>query len=274
MTPMRDSISDIEIDAYLNDQLDLQGRIAVESWLSRNPEAAARVMADLRIRDALRAMTQPEPIPQGVESELAARRLGRGLQRRHLRRGFNRGLLAAACVALGWLVHWQVDDSVGIATTEAAAPPPRFVTEAVQAHRTSLLRAEMVSQLEAPEFDRQEILRNTQIALPHFPADWSVLDVQVYPAALGNSVVVMFRTPGAAGPFSLYMAPMASERSLPLRLSRQGEKQVAWWRVGRLGLALTGQARAVELRSIATAISRGLGETVTEVHPIPGMPKG
>lgn len=253
MTRMRDPVTDVEIDAYLNDQLDLRGRIAVESSLARDPQLAARVMADLRVRDALRAATQPEAPPAASPVELSARRLQRGLGRRHLRRAVGRGALAAACVALGWLVHWQVD-SIGVPPSEAAAPPPRFVAEAVQAHRTSMLRAAMASQPEAPEFDRQEILQSTAIALPHFPTDWRVLDVQVYPSALGSSVVVVFRTHDA-GPFSLYMAHMASERSAPLRLSRQGEKQVAYWRHGKLGLALTGQTHPVELRRIATLLA-------------------
>ncbi|ONG58913.1 hypothetical protein BKE38_01545 [Pseudoroseomonas deserti] len=253
MTRMPEAVTDLEIDAYLNDQLDLQGRIAVESALAANPALAAQVMADLRVRDSLRAATALQPPPGGDPVDLAARRLRRGLGRQQLRRSAGRGAFAAACVALGWLVHWQMNSFGGL-PSEAAAPPPRFVAEAVQAHRTSLLRAAMESQLEAPEFDRQEILHSTAIALPHFPTDWRVLDVQVYPAALGSSVVVMFRT-ADAGPFSLYMAHMGSERRVALRISRQGEKQVAYWREGKLGMALTGQVTAVELRRIAILLA-------------------
>ncbi|WP_419897490.1 hypothetical protein [Roseomonas sp. USHLN139] len=257
MTRMPETVTDLEIDAYLNEQLDLQGRIAVESALAANPALAAQVMADLRVRDTLRAATAAPAAGPGAAGgdavDLAARRLQRGLGRQQLRRSVGRGAFAAACVALGWLVHWQVSSFGGL-PSEAAAPPPRFVTEAVQAHRTSLLRARMESQLEAPEFDRREILHSTAIALPQFPSDWRVLDVQVYPAALGSSVVVMFRT-ADAGPFSLYMAHLGSERSVALRMARQGEKQVAYWREGKLGMALTGQASAVKLRRIATLLA-------------------
>jgi anti-sigma factor RsiW len=250
----------MEIDAYLNDQLDLPGRVAVEEALARNPALAARVMDDLRIRDALRAAMDHPPEAPGARTVLAARRLQRGLGLDHLRRGLQRGALVAACIGLGWLVHWQVD-SIGVSPTEAAALPPRFATEAMQAHRTSLLRAVMVSQLEAPQFDRDEILRNTAIVLPSFPPDWSVLDVQVYPSVGGPSVAVVFSMPDS-GPLSLYLAHTGSERPLPLRMLRRDNRSVAYWRRDGLGAALVGhedaalqKAAAVMMRRIAPGAS-------------------
>lgn len=261
MTRKPDSPSEMEIEAYLNDQLDLPGRIAVEEALARNPTLAARVMDDLRIRDALRAALARPPEAPGARTALAARRLQRGLGMNHLRRGLQRGALVAACVGLGWLVHWQVD-SVGISPTEAAALPPRFTAEAMQAHRTSLLRAAMVSQLEAPQFDRDEILRNTAIALPDFPQDWSVLDVQVYPSAAGPSVAVVFRMPGS-GPLSLYLAHVGRERPLPLRMLRRDDRSVAYWQRGGLGAALIGQGDDAALQKAASLM---MSSIAPEVH--------
>lgn len=250
-----ETISEIEIDAYLNDQLDLTGRIMVEEALARDPALAAQVMADLRIRDALRAAMLREAPVSSPRIDFAARRLGNGLTIGRARRAFRQAALAAACIALGWLVHWQVD-SVGIPSTEAAALPVRFAAEAVQAHRTALLRAAMISQLEAPEFDRQEILRNTAIALPVFPVDWKVLDVQVFPSTAGSSVVVIFETP-RQGPLSLYMVRSGAARSMPLRMSRQGDQQVAYWREGQIGVAVTGHVAPAALRDIAVSLSGG-----------------
>jgi anti-sigma factor RsiW len=256
MTRKPDPVGELEIDAYLNDQLDLAGRIAVEESLARNPVLAARVMEDLRIRDALQATLRGTPVAPGQGTLLAARRLQRGLGMTQLGRGARRVGLAAACVALGWLVHWQVN-SFGISTTEAAGLPPRFTVEALQAHRTSMLRAAMASQLEAPQFDRDEILRNTAIALPDFPRDWTVLDVQVYPSTLGPSVVVMFTMPDS-GPLSLYMARSGTGLSTPLHIIGRGEKLTAYWRKGGLSVALTGQDEPALLRHAAAALMKRL----------------
>ncbi|KDC42976.1 transmembrane regulator, partial [Bordetella bronchiseptica] len=49
-----DPIADVELDAYIDGQLDSARRADVEAFLARDARAAARVSADLRLRDALR----------------------------------------------------------------------------------------------------------------------------------------------------------------------------------------------------------------------------
>ncbi|MCE7077887.1 anti-sigma factor, partial [Bordetella bronchiseptica] len=46
-------VTEIDLNAYVDGQLDPARRIEVEDFLSRHPEEAMRVMADLRQRDAL-----------------------------------------------------------------------------------------------------------------------------------------------------------------------------------------------------------------------------
>ena len=71
-----DRIGDAELNAYVDGQLDAGGRIEVEDHLSRHPELAARVMADLSARDALRlAFSEPETAARR-DTLAAARRLG------------------------------------------------------------------------------------------------------------------------------------------------------------------------------------------------------
>jgi anti-sigma factor RsiW len=52
---MTDPITEADLLGYVDDQLDIGRRIEVEEHLSRHPDAAARVMADLGMRDALRS---------------------------------------------------------------------------------------------------------------------------------------------------------------------------------------------------------------------------
>ena len=49
-----DVVTDADLDAYVDDQLDASRCIEVEAYLSNKPDAAARVMSDLRTRDELR----------------------------------------------------------------------------------------------------------------------------------------------------------------------------------------------------------------------------
>ncbi|PLU24301.1 Fis family transcriptional regulator, partial [Sinorhizobium medicae] len=54
MSEPRDPILEADLDAYVDDQLDVARRIEVEAYLSAHPNVAARVMSDLRTRDELR----------------------------------------------------------------------------------------------------------------------------------------------------------------------------------------------------------------------------
>ncbi len=52
---MIDPITDSDLIAFVDGQLDPMRRLEVEAHLAAHPEAAARVMADFHDRDALRA---------------------------------------------------------------------------------------------------------------------------------------------------------------------------------------------------------------------------
>ncbi|RUW34701.1 anti-sigma factor, partial [Mesorhizobium sp. M2A.F.Ca.ET.015.02.1.1] len=81
MTAIVDPVTDADLDAYVDDQLDVARRIEVEAHLAARPEAAARVMSDLRTRDELRvALAGPVGTARPATTE-AARRLERALAR-------------------------------------------------------------------------------------------------------------------------------------------------------------------------------------------------
>ncbi|MBP2316289.1 anti-sigma factor family protein [Azospirillum soli] len=57
---MNEDISDIDLNAYIDGELDPRRRIEVEAYLETHPEAAARVMHDMRVRNEIRLfMTEP-----------------------------------------------------------------------------------------------------------------------------------------------------------------------------------------------------------------------
>eukprot|EP01031_Cornospumella_fuschlensis_P011541 gene11541-14098_t len=79
-----DPIGEADLQAYVDDQLPVARRIDVEAHLSRHPEQATRVMADLRTRDELRLALAAMPRIASIATSDAARRLERGLSRDHL----------------------------------------------------------------------------------------------------------------------------------------------------------------------------------------------
>ncbi|MGY0710017.1 anti-sigma factor family protein, partial [Azospirillum argentinense] len=68
---MNEPISDIDLNAYVDGELDAQRRIEVEAYLEANPDEAARVMHDMRVRDEIRLFIAG-PAVEKAEPEMAA----------------------------------------------------------------------------------------------------------------------------------------------------------------------------------------------------------
>ena len=51
---MADSITEADLHAFVDGQLEATRRIEVEDYLARHPDAAARIMADMRVQDMLK----------------------------------------------------------------------------------------------------------------------------------------------------------------------------------------------------------------------------
>lgn len=239
---MSNEVSALEIDAYVDDQLDLSRRFVVETHLSRHPEQAAQVMADLSSRSGLRLLA-PRPEAASAAMERDAARLStpapRPLWRRHSLPAIGT-LAAAACVAALFL---------------RPSGPPDYVDYAVNSHRIAMMRAAMVSQVETPHYDAHEIATNTRIAMPDLPHDWRVTDVQLFPTERGPALVVAVRT-DAGQNFSLFALRDRSRAPERPDAVREGTESVAYWRRGDMSYALTGSAEPRLMDATAEALTR------------------
>jgi anti-sigma factor RsiW len=252
---MFDPITEDDLHAYVDDQLDATRRIEVEEHLAHNPEAAARVMADLKHRDALRLAFQTAlPRPQETLLE-AARRLERGLAWHET--GLRLGRIAAvvALIGFGWFAHGQV--GLGITDSEASPKPPAFVEDALHSHNTALVRARMVSQPEAADYDPVEILAVTGIELPPLPKDWRVQDVQVFPSRYGHSVELVVDA-GDLGRVSLFSARVPTFAVTAPTLARIDGATAIYWQTGPLAYALTGTGSDKAIERAAIRLARKL----------------
>lgn len=124
-------ISEEDLHAYVDGQLDPERRSAVEAFLRVSPDAAARVAEDVAQRHALRAALGPiaaEPLPPSLNlSRLAEERL--------TRRRFPWFAAVAATVALlvggggGWLLKTQPPTGLQALVQEAGAGYAVFVPD-------------------------------------------------------------------------------------------------------------------------------------------------
>lgn len=255
---LNDTIDDVDLTAYIDNQLDAPQRIAVEAYLSTQPEIAAQVMSDLRARDELRLAMASWPTTATPGTDNAAKRLDSALGRRNWFARIRPLAAAGILLAAGWFAHAQFGFPTAI---PAASAVPEYVDVAIEAHRTSLLRATMYSQLEAPEYDRDELLSGTAIAMPDLPRGWDVTDVQVYPSKFGPSVEMAILA-GQLGTVSLFAARPGHSEIAPVTAEHVGDVTTAHWQVGEVAFALVGRVDIDPLREAAIDLSE-----TQPIHP-------
>lgn len=160
-----------------------------------------------------------------------------------------RAVLIVPAVIGGWLLHDLTEP------TPSVAAHTSFVDEAVASHEILLLRDEMRSQRETPDFEPKEILAVTGIAMPRLPADWQILDVQIFPSDVGPSVQLRVRTQEG-----MRFTMVATRRvdtpaeGRPLLERRRGER-IAFWEERGTAFALVGRQSPARLFAMASLIA-------------------
>jgi anti-sigma factor RsiW len=250
-----DPIIDADLDAYVDGELDIARRIAVESHLADHPAIAAKVMADLSIRGELRLALAGENFAGRPETREAARHLERGLSYRRVLHTLQRIAAVAVLVTVGWVAH----TSFGAFTaTEVAAsvPPPAFARDAVQAYRTTEVRNSVSAAAKPVAYDADAIRAATAIVMPDLPKGWVVADAQIYPSEFGPSVELVI---GAGGEkLSLFaVRPGSFSVDKVSHLTVDGV-QAAYWRIGEVAYVLIAEGKAANLDAEAEGLARTL----------------
>ena len=251
-----DPICDADLNAYVDGQLDVPRRIAVEDHLARNPGMAAQVMADLRSRDELRlAFADPLARPR-AEIVDAARRLERGLARARIFVDLRRVAAVAALLAAGWFAHAQF----GPLSTGASAGTPAFVEDAAGSYHAALTRAAMHARHpNAARYDAGQVRAATAIALPELPREWRIVDVEIIPSAHGPSVEMAIEAGGNLGTLSLFAVRPGGFDVLSPTVADKGSEAIAYWQIGETAYALIGAAgEDDQLNRAAVTLSQSL----------------
>jgi anti-sigma factor RsiW len=134
---------------------------------------------------------------------------------------------------------------------------PGYVEAALQAHAVSQVRAVMASQLEAPEYDRDELLSATAIVMPTLPADWVVTDVQVYPSRFGPSVEMALDA-GALGRASIFAARPGDDDRIEPTMAGHGGATLSHWQMGEIAYVLVGRAKPSDILAAAQELAHSL----------------
>ena len=243
-----DDITEIEIEAYIDGELDARRIIQVEDYLARHPAAAARVMADLRNRNALRLLAGAGPERSAsAPIRLAVTRLKQRMRRRRL---IGAASGSGAVMALLAILLSTPGDLPLVGPRGSLAAAPTYVDDAIMSHRTTMLRAGMASQPEVTHFDPADLLRATRIRVPTLPVNWRILDVQLFPSDEGPALQLSLQTERGQL-LSIFAVRASTSAPAEPDAIRRGAESVAFWREGDFSYALTGAATPEELDRVA-----------------------
>lgn len=237
-----EKLEDFEIMAYVDGELDLPRRLAVEDYLSRNPALAAQVMADFRSRSALQILSKT-PTDCSPSLSLAVAKLVKHRPSMPWHRGAL-GLGIAAMLAITAIVVpiWHVQSS-----------PPTYVEMAAESHRAYKERAAFAA-LHPFSYKDHTLLMASRIAVPRLPNDWRITNIEMLNTDHSPSILIAVETSDGDDLSILAIRARSSAPMSPDAI-RSGNKSVAYWRKGDFSYALTGNGNPEHIDAVADALA-------------------
>ena len=242
---MTSTISDDDLSAYVDGQLEPERRIAVEAHLEQHPDLAVQVIQDLRHRNEIRHFLAEDVDGAQLRTIALGRRLDRRLRRAVFGARVRRGIAAAAMIALGWFAHAGLG---GIDAADASHGLPLFVHEALDAYR-------FISNQPAAETP-MEPSPSKSASLPRLGPEFRTVGSQPIAWDEGEGVQVIYRH-DRTGLVTLFATPTSRFALLTPHATHYHGLTAVYWQSGFSGYALTGIGSEADLLSAARGVFPG-----------------
>lgn len=242
------SVTEDEIHAYVDGELPVERRAAVEAWLASHPEDAARVASWRAMADEIRARygaVADEPVPPRLNLDRLASKPAR----------WAAGIAAAVLVAfalgggVGWFAH-------GASAAVSLADPAQVLRgEAVAAHQL------YIREVRHPI----EVRANEAHLLPWLSRRLGTTLTAPDLATFGLTLLGGRLLPGVEGPAALFMYESASGERVTIYCSplkapstsfsyRDGDKMASiGWVADNYGWVVSGPQDKGRLKQVATS---------------------
>jgi anti-sigma factor RsiW len=264
------SITECDLHAYVDRQLDAWRRAEVERYLAGRPEEAARVRGWQAQNEALRRLFDPvldEPLPL----RLARRPANPSVRWRSMAAGFAIALMSASA---SWVARGELEAEAGrLALVDRVASPAAsdpvlsgFARRAAVAH--VVYSPELGRPVEVGADQEQQLIGwlsnrlGTSITAPPLGAvGYDLVGGRLLPGESGPVAQLMYHD-AAGHRLTLYVTrevPQDSgEPQTAFRFGRDGSVNVFYWVDGRFGYALSGGADRQDLMRAAQEVHRRL----------------
>lgn len=242
-------MTETELHAYVDGQLDAARRAAVETYLATNPAEAERVRAYTLQNKQLHALFDgalDEPVPETLRRQPARRTTG------WMRYA---ALLAAAVVGgvFGWALHGEEPLTITASLPQQAAlahvvyAPEVLHPVEVDAREEAHLVSWLSKRLGAP------------VHAPHLSdAGYELVGGRLLPGVAGPAAQFMYQDV-RGNRLTLYVRTTAnSNRETAFRYAKEDKVGVFYWVDGTFGYALSGELERTQLLRVAESVYRAL----------------
>ncbi len=240
-------VTETELHAYIDGQLDATRHAAVEAYLAANPAEAERVHAYTRQNEQLHALfdsTLDEPVPETLRMRPARRAPMRYA-----------ALLAAAIMGgvLGWTLRGEEPLTLSTSLPQQAALAhvvyapevlhPVEVGAREEAHLVSWLSKRLGAPVQAP---------------PLSDAGYELVGGRLLPGEAGPAAQFMYQD-ARGNRLTLYVRSAADgNRETAFRYAQEDKVGVFYWVDGSFGYALSGEIERPQLLRVAESVYRAL----------------
>lgn len=192
MKPDPEAQIDLDIEAYVNGQLDGERRFAVAEYLSFHPDRAAAVMAEMRLTEGLRLVLSKVETVAPPEMKLAAIRVERRLEGRHRLRRWLPFAASAAMFAVGWTAQ---SIATGPLSGSDATGAAELFEAALDAQDAVSVRLSLSNEIGPMPQNAEQISARLGITLPDLPKGWIIRAAQVVATPDRPGLAMVIDTP-------------------------------------------------------------------------------
>lgn len=250
MTDRDLQVTEDELHAYVDGELQDERRAAVETWLAAHPDDMTRVGAWRAQADAVRnryGAVAREPLPARFDLDRLARNVWPW-----------KSIAAAAAIAflLGGSVGWFGRDVIGGGAAEERSPFQAFTAEAVDAY--NLYVVEVRHPVEVPAADADHLVQwlSKRVGYPLRAPDLEKLGLKLVggrllPGPTGPAAFFMYEAPSGER-FTIYCA-RSNAPDTALRYNDIGKATAVYWANNEVAYVVSGKGDRTRLSDVAVA---------------------
>jgi anti-sigma factor RsiW len=271
-------ITDEQLSAWLDGELDAAASAEVQAWLARDPDAAQQARLWAADRDALRAHFAPvlqEPVP--VQLRAAAwQRVG---WPRWAQAAMAAGLLVTGALAGGGSMwQWQQRQMAQLQVRLAAGTAQGWVQRAALAHSVYVPEPRHAVEVKAQEEHLARWLtRRIEVPVKLFDLQaqgFALVGGRLLPDGPGKSAQLMYED-AQKRRVTVYLRKPDKPGDVAFRYEQQGALGMFYWVGDGCGYALVGELPRATLLALAQAVYQQHPEAAPPVPapaPVPAQP--